>query len=137
MKSIRSADLLARLMLEGLGYKQFAAAGGDIGSRVVRLMALAHPEWLIGIHLTDIGFPREVAFPPEVPNPSPVEQQFLGSVPGWVLQEGAYSVLQTTKPQKISFFTNNSPSRQTSSSVENSRALSDHERDYQNNDSKT
>src|SRR5437879_2332260 len=88
MKSIRSADLLARLMLEGLGYKQFAAAGGDIGSRVVRLMALAHPEWLIGIHLTDIGFPREVAFPPEVPNPSPVEQQFLGSVQGCFSRKG-------------------------------------------------
>src|SRR6266567_2240110 len=93
MKSIRSADLLARLMHEGLGYKQFAAAGGDIGSRVVRLMALAHPEWLIGIHLTDIGFPREVAFPPEVTNPSPVEQRFLGSVQGWFFQEGAYAML--------------------------------------------
>jgi pimeloyl-ACP methyl ester carboxylesterase len=125
MKSIRSADLLARLMHEELGYQQFAAAGGDIGSRVARLMALAHPEWLIGIHLTDIGFPREVAFPPEVPNPSPVEQQFLGSVQGWFFQEGAYAMLQTTKPQTISYPLNDSPVGLAAWIVEKFRAWSD------------
>jgi pimeloyl-ACP methyl ester carboxylesterase len=125
MKSIRSADLLARLMHEELGYQQFAAAGGDIGSRVARLMALAHPEWLIGIHLTDIGFPREAAFPPEVPNPSPVEQQFLGSVQGWFFQEGAYAMLQTTKPQTISYPLNDSPVGLAAWIVEKFRAWSD------------
>jgi pimeloyl-ACP methyl ester carboxylesterase len=77
--SIRTTELLARLMTEVLGYKRFAAAGGDIGSRVTRLLALAHPESLIGIHLTDVGFPREIAFPPDLSNPSTAEQQFLGS----------------------------------------------------------
>jgi pimeloyl-ACP methyl ester carboxylesterase len=125
MKSIHSADLLARLMHEGLGYKQFAATGGDIGSRVVRLMALAHPEWLIGIHLTDIGFPREVAFPPEVTNPSPVEQRFLGSVQRWFFQEGAYAMLQTTKPQTISYPLNDSPVGLAAWIVEKFRAWSD------------
>ncbi len=125
MKSVRSADLLARLMHERLGYRQFVAAGGDIGGRIVRLMALAHPEWLSGMHLTDIGFPREIAFPPEVPNPSSAEQRFFGSVQGWFFQEGAYAMLQTTKPQTISYPLNDSPVGLAAWIVEKFRAWSD------------
>ena len=91
--SIRTAELLARLMTEVLGYQKYAVAGGDIGSRVTRLLALAHPESLVGMHLTDIGFPGEIAFPPDVSNPSTTEQQFLGSVGGWFFQEGGYTTL--------------------------------------------
>ena len=125
MKSLRSADMLARLMHERLGYQQFVVAGGDVGSRVVRLMALAHPEWLTGIHLTDIGFPGEIAFPPDVPNPSPVEQRFFGSVQGWFFQEGAYAMLQTTRPQTISYPLNDSPVGLAAWIVEKFRAWSD------------
>jgi pimeloyl-ACP methyl ester carboxylesterase len=109
MKSLRSAELLSKLMHEVLGYQRYAVAGGDIGSRVTRLLALAHPEQVVGIHLTDIGFPREIAFPPEVPNPSPAEGRFLGSVGIWFFQEGAYAALQTTKPQTISYALSDSP----------------------------
>jgi pimeloyl-ACP methyl ester carboxylesterase len=123
--SIRSASLLARLMTDELGYKQFVAAGGDIGSRVARLLALAHPELLIGIHLTDIGFSREVAFPPDVPNPSQAEQRFLGSVMGWFFQEGAYAAIQSTKPQTISYPLNDSPVGLAGWIVEKFRSWSD------------
>ena len=109
MKSLRSAELLSKLMHEVLGYQRYAVAGGDIGGRVTRLLALAHPEQVLGIHLTDIGFPREIAFPPEVPNPSPAEGRFLGSVGMWFFQEGAYATLQTTKPQTISYALSDSP----------------------------
>jgi pimeloyl-ACP methyl ester carboxylesterase len=109
MKSLRSAELLAKLMQEGLGYQRYAVAGGDIGSRVSRLLALAHPEQVVGMHLTDVGFPREIAFPPEIPNPSPAEGRFLASVGMWFFQEGAYASLQTTKPQTISYALSDSP----------------------------
>ena len=109
MKSLRAAELLAKLMQDVLGYRRYAAHGGDVGSRVVRLLALAHPEQLLGIHLTDIGFPQEIAFPPDVPNPTPAEGRFLGSVGMWFFQEGAYAALQTTKPQTISYSLNDSP----------------------------
>src|SRR2546421_12191125 len=92
-----------------LGYKRCAVGGGDIGSRVTRLLALAHPEQVLGIHLTDIGFSREIAFPPEVPNPSPAEGRFLGSIGMWFFQEGAYAALQSTKPQTISYALSDSP----------------------------
>src|SRR5579859_6276441 len=80
MKSLRSAELLSKLMTEVLGYQRYVVSGGDVGGRVTRLLALTHPEQVLGIHLTDIGFPREITFPPDVPNPSPAEGRFLGSV---------------------------------------------------------
>jgi microsomal epoxide hydrolase len=123
--SIRIAELSARLMSNVLGYKQFAAAGGDIGSRVTRLLALAHPELLVGIHLTDVGFPYEIVFPPEVDHPSPAEQQFLGSVGQWFSQEGAYAALQSTKPQTISYALNDSPVGLAGWIVEKFRSWSD------------
>lgn len=125
MKSTRAAELLARLMTEGLGYPKYAAAGGDIGSRVTRLLALAHPEQLTGIHLTDIGFSREIVFPTEIPDPSPAEQGFLGSIQGWFMQEGAYAMLQSTRPQTVAFGLNDSPVGLASWIVEKFRAWSD------------
>ncbi|MDQ2716365.1 MAG: epoxide hydrolase [Chloroflexota bacterium] len=125
MKSLRAASLLSTLMTEVLGYKRYAVGGGDIGSRVTRLLALAHPEQVLGIHLTDIGFPREIAFPPDVPNPSPAEGRFLGSVGMWFFQEGAYAALQTTKPQTISYALSDSPVGVAGWIVEKFRAWSD------------
>ncbi len=125
MKSLRSSELLSTLMTEGLGYKRYAVGGGDIGSRVTRLLALAHPEQVQGIHLTDIGFPREIAFPPDVPNPSPAEGRFLGSVGMWFFQEGAYAALQTTKPQTISYALSDSPVGLAAWIVEKFRSWSD------------
>ncbi len=116
---------LAQLMTDVLGYRRYAAAGGDIGSRVARLLALAHPEFLVGIHLTDIGFPREIAFPPDLSNPSRAEQQFLGSVQGWFMQEGAYAMLQSTKPLTLAYGLNDSPVGLAGWIVEKFRAWSD------------
>jgi pimeloyl-ACP methyl ester carboxylesterase len=125
MKSLRSASLLSKLMTEELGYKRYAIGGGDVGGRVTRLLALAHPEQVLGIHLTDIGFPREISFPPDVPNPSPAEGRFLGSVGMWFFQEGAYASLQTTKPQTISYALTDSPAGLAAWLVEKFRAWSD------------
>lgn len=125
MRSIRAAELLAKLMTEVLGYRRFAVAGGDVGSRVARLLALAHPESVIGTHLTDIGFPREIAFPQELPNPSAAEQQFLGAVGRWFMQEGGYAMLQSTRPQTIAYALNDSPAGLAAWLVEKFRAWSD------------
>ncbi len=125
MRSTLAAEQLAQLMTDVLGYQRFAAAGGDIGSRVTRLLALAHPESLVGIHLTDVGFPREIAFPPDLPNPSAAEQQFLGSVGRWFMQEGAYAMLQSTKPQTLAYGLNDSPVGLAGWIVEKFRAWSD------------
>jgi pimeloyl-ACP methyl ester carboxylesterase len=125
MKSLRSAEILSKLMSEELGYKRYAVSGGDVGGRVTRLLALAHPDQVLGIHLTDIGFPQEITFPPEVSNPSPAEGRFLGSVGAWFFQEGAYAALQSTKPQTISYALSDSPVGLAGWIVEKFRAWSD------------
>ena len=136
MRSTRSAELLARLMTDELGYQQFAAAGGDIGSRVTRLLALAHPDRLVGIHLTDAGFPGEMAFPPDLSHLSEAEQQFLGSVQQWVMQQGAFALLQSTKPQTLAYGLNDSPVGLAAWLVEKFRAWSDCDGDIEQRFSK-
>src|SRR5450755_373933 len=76
MSSMRTAELWARLMTEVLGYRRFAAAGGDIGSGVTRFLAVAHPDLLVGIHLTDVGLPLNS----ELPDLSEAEKQYLSAV---------------------------------------------------------
>src|SRR2546421_1976930 len=96
--SIRTAELLTQLMTDVLGYKHFAAAGGDIGSRVTRLLALAHPERLVGIHLTDVGYPGDPAFTSDLSDLSEADQRFLRALQQWWMQEGADKMLQSTRP---------------------------------------
>ena len=76
----RTAELWAQLMRDMLGYRRFAAAGGDIGSGVTRLLALTHPDLLIGIHLTDVGLPT---FTPDPSELTFAEKQYLDTVQQW------------------------------------------------------
>jgi microsomal epoxide hydrolase len=104
-----AAELWARLMTDVLGYSRFAAAGGDFGSQVTRLLALAHPDRLAGIHLTDVGYPGDPAFTPDLSDLSEVEQQYLAATQGWFFQEGAYAMIQGTKPQTLAYGLSDSP----------------------------
>jgi pimeloyl-ACP methyl ester carboxylesterase len=97
------ADLWANLMSE-LGYERFAAAGGDIGSGVTLALARQYPHRLSGIHLTDVGYPTG-----QEENLSETEQEFAQFIQGWWFREGAYAMLQATKPQSIAFGLNDSP----------------------------
>lgn len=97
------ADLWAKLMTE-LGYERFAAAGGDVGSGVTLALSRQHPERVIGIHLTDAGYPTG-----QEENLSEDEQQFAEFIQGWWFAQGAYAMLQSTKPQSVAFGLNDSP----------------------------
>jgi pimeloyl-ACP methyl ester carboxylesterase len=105
MNAVRTAELWARLMTDTLGYRRFAAAGGDVGSGVTRFLALAHPDLLVGIHLTDNGLPANL----EIPDLSEVEKQYFNAVQQWRLQEGAYAMQHSTKPQTLAYGLNDSP----------------------------
>jgi len=50
---LRTADLWAKLMKDNLGYKRFAAQGGDWGALVTTQLGHQYAEDLIGIHLTN------------------------------------------------------------------------------------
>ena len=49
-----SADLMAKLMHDVLGYQRYGVRGSDLGGVIVRQMAVRHPEQVSGVHLTGI-----------------------------------------------------------------------------------
>jgi pimeloyl-ACP methyl ester carboxylesterase len=100
------ADLWAGLMTQVLGYKYFAAAGGDVGSGVTQALALQHPEVVRAIHLTDVGYPTGQE---DFSMMTEAEREFAGFVQGWWFREGAYAMVQMTKPQSLAFSLNDSP----------------------------
>ena len=106
MSSRRAAELWARLMTEGLGYARFGAAGGDLGAIVTQCIAQNHPDLLIGIYLTNIGFYTPGPDPSEL---SEAEKRYLGAQQQWSMREGAYFMIQSTKPQTLAFALNDSP----------------------------
>jgi pimeloyl-ACP methyl ester carboxylesterase len=118
----RTAELLTRLMMDVLGYKRYGAHGGDFGSPITQLLALAHPESLVGIHVTDIGFYNLYDRQSDL---SEAERRYLGAQQGWFFQEGAYAMIQGTKPQTLAYGLNDSPTGLASWIVEKFRAWSD------------
>ncbi|HVG20632.1 MAG TPA: epoxide hydrolase [Blastocatellia bacterium] len=116
------SDLFAKLMLQGLGYSRFAARGGDIGSSVSTLLALDHPDRLIGIHLTDVFSPTLGEGAREL---TPAERAFLEEEERWEREEGAYGEIQATRPQTLSYGLNDSPAGLAAWIVEKFRGWSD------------
>ena len=129
----QTAELLAHLMTDVLGYERYVAHGGDFGSPITQLLALAHPESLIGIHVTDIGFYNLYDHQPDL---TEAEQSFLGYQGGWFFREGGYAFIQATKPKTLAVGLNDSPSGLASWIVEKFRAWSDCDGDVERSYSK-
>lgn len=100
------ATLWATLMREVLGYERFGAGGGDMGSDVTMHLAHHHPELLRGIHLTDVTYPMQA---PEGVEPSAEGQAYLEKLNYWFYTQGAYTMLQSTKPQTLAYGLSDSP----------------------------
>lgn len=120
MKDI--SEVVFRLMTGVLGYPRFASAGGDGGSALSQLMAVNHPEALIGLHLTDCGFHPTMG---EHKDLSEAERKYLGEVQAWGYGEGAYVMVQGTKPMSLAYGLNDSPAGFAAWIVEKMRAWSD------------
>ena len=101
-----TAEQLWTLMTRELGYQRFGAAGGDGGSVIAQLLGVHHPDSVLGVHLTDLGF--TIAFA-QFPDLSEAEQRYFGELQSWSMQEGAYAMVQGTKPQTLAFGLNDSP----------------------------
>jgi pimeloyl-ACP methyl ester carboxylesterase len=113
------ADLWYQLMTSGLGCSRFGAHGGRIGAGVTSRLARQHPDRLAGIHLSAMSF----AEPPEPW--SPAEREYLAAVTRWDRTEGAYSEVQSTKPQTLGYGLTESPAALAAWIVEKFRAWSD------------
>lgn len=118
----QTAELCWRLMIEGLGYKRFAAGGGDGGSPISQLLGVHHPESIIGLHITDLGFSITQA---NFPDLSDAEKKYLGTLQMVSFQEGAYAMLQGTKPQTLAYALNDSPVGYAAWIIEKFRSWSD------------
>ena len=119
------SDLWVKLMTEELGYKKFAAGGGDIGSGVTRYLAASHPELLVGIHVTDIGIIRNILTVQDDAVLSDEERQYKANAQRWIAQEGGYMALQATKPQTLAYGLSDSPVGLAAWIIEKFRAWSD------------
>ncbi len=100
------AERWHRLMSE-LGYSRYGASGYDFGAGVTTILALDHPESVIGIHLTTL----ESDLAPVVDDTklSDTERSYLAIIRRWELTERGYSAIQSTKPQTIGYGLNDSP----------------------------
>ena len=119
----RTADLFAKLMSEELGYRRFGAHGGDVGSGVTEKLASAHADSLIGIHLTDVPYWHLFTIPQE--GLSEAERDYLEAGRRWQMEEGAYALIQSTKPQTPAYALNDSPAGLAGWIVEKFRSWSD------------
>jgi pimeloyl-ACP methyl ester carboxylesterase len=113
---------MTKLMTEVLGYQRFGLRGSDIGGSVIQQIALAHPERVIGAHVS--GLLRGVPLQPDQP-PSEAEAKFARDLQAWTSTEMAYASLHTSKPQTLAAALNDSPAGMASWIIEKFRRWGD------------
>jgi pimeloyl-ACP methyl ester carboxylesterase len=106
MPEEKVADRWVRLMRDVLGYPQFAAGGGDVGSIVTKALGYKYPQAVKAMHLTDVGYPSGQE---DFSTFTPVEIEFAQFIQQWWMQVGAYAMVHATKPQSIAYSLNDSP----------------------------
>jgi pimeloyl-ACP methyl ester carboxylesterase len=116
------ADVFAQLMTQVLGYKRFAAQGGDWGAFVTSRLALTHADRLYGIHLNLLAVRRD---PSMLADPTPEEKVFLDQLQHWLKEETGYQWIQGTKPQTLAYGLTDSPVGLAAWLMEKFRAWSD------------
>jgi pimeloyl-ACP methyl ester carboxylesterase len=95
-----------RLMSE-LGYSRYGAGGYDFGSGVTTILALDHPQEIVGIHLTTLE--SDIAPLVDEAELSDAERLYVARNQAWSTTERGYSAIQSTKPQTVGYGLNDSP----------------------------
>ena len=101
-----SADLLWRLMTEVLGYERFMIAAGDAGGMIAQVLAIDHPEAVLGLHLSDLGSHVYETQPGPLTRE---ERKFLEAAKKHRQKDGASTLVQQTRPRSIAPALNDSP----------------------------
>lgn len=100
----RIAATFHRLVTDVLGYPRYVAQGGDWGAAVSSWLAADNPEHCLGAHLNQIllrGVSWTADTEEELASEAAMQQRFM--------QDGAYALLQMTKPQSIAYALADSP----------------------------
>lgn len=122
------AQVFATLMTDVLGYRRFAAQGGDWGAFITTRLALDHPDRLAGIHITLLAVRRDLPAPSR---PTDEERAFLEELSRWQRRETGYQWIQGTKPQTLAYGLTDSPVGLAAWIVEKFRTWSDCEGDVE------
>ena len=119
---VEIADLFASLMTDVLGYRRFAAQGGDWGAFVSSCLGAAYPDRVVGIHVNLLAVRRDQT-PPAAPTDE--EKQYLDELAYWLREETGYMQIQGTKPQTLAYGLTDSPVGLAAWIVEKFRTWSD------------
>ena len=90
----------------GARVRAFAAHGGDWGRTVTEQLARSHARSPVGVHLTDVPFWHLFQNAREV---SHDEQRYLDATTKWQQKDGAYALIQGTRPYTLARGLNDSP----------------------------
>ena len=133
----RTADLWVKLMQDVLGYKKFAAQGGDWGAIITAQLGHKYADRLLGCHV-NLMIPLDVFIVsmPEAADYGPDEAGWYDKNMNFFAAESGYSALQTTKPQTLAFALNDSPVGLCSWILEKRRTWSDCDGDVEKRFSK-
>jgi pimeloyl-ACP methyl ester carboxylesterase len=118
----RMADAIAELMTAN-GYERFLVSGGDVGSSVAEQLARRHADRLIALHLTDVPYMH--LFSVDRAELTEAEQAYLAAGQAWQMSEGAYALIQSTKPTTAAVGLADSPAGLAAWIVEKLRSWSD------------
>jgi pimeloyl-ACP methyl ester carboxylesterase len=130
MNSERIARLFAHLMKDELGYSRWICHGGDWGSSITMQMARLFPDRLLGIHMTDVPA-WNLTDMTALGELRPIEKEYMESVQEWYRMEGAYGMVQSTKPQTLAYAMNDSPIGLAGWIIEKFHAWADHPGDLE------
>lgn len=103
-------------LMNTLGYKHYLGQGSDLGSFILRSMAIQQPEACVGIHLNFIMSPP----PALMKHPvtlfwlalkwfTPDQKRRVERMQWWFEKQFGYAHIQGTKPQTISYGLMDSP----------------------------
>ncbi len=102
-------NLWVKLMCDVLGYEKFAAAGGDWGAIITGELGHAHPERLLGIHMTIVLLheTNPLEFAPDAYGED--EQWMLARMAESAPYIGAHMAVHSSDPQSFAYALADSP----------------------------
>jgi pimeloyl-ACP methyl ester carboxylesterase len=117
-------DCLADLMTDVLGYRRFAAQGGDWGAFVASRLGAVHADKIVGIHINLLAVRRDPAL---LQNSSEEERRYAAELAEFLKEETGYQWIQGTRPQTLAFGLSDSPAGLAAWIVEKFRAWTDND----------
>jgi len=122
------ADCVADLMTEVLGYRKFAAQGGDWGAFTCSNLGVRHAEKLVGIHLNMLSVHPGLNLGD---NPTPEERRYAEEIATWAKEQTGYIQIQGTRPQTLAYGLTDSPAGLAAWILEKFHVWTDHAGDFE------